>query len=350
MNSINLWAVFTTGLLAGGLACMAVQGGLLTTALASSMPDKYERKNGLRPFHILFFLIVKLAVYTTLGALLGLAGELLQLSLQVRVGIQVLVAIFMFGTAMNMLEIHPIFRYFVIQPPRFLQRIIRKKSKQAIAHNDLFKFGFLGAFTVLIPCGVTQAMMALAISTANPFMGALIMFVFILGTSPLFFLLGYLTIKLGDVLKVRFNKIAAVIIIALAVYTLNTAIALTGSLWTMENISREAFCIVSYCDDNYIGLWSRVISQPVNEMTIVFGENGYSPNSFAVKAGSRVTLHLKNEGGSGCVQAFTIPALNIQKVVPLKGSDVVTFTAPEKAGKISFMCSMGMYSGIIEVI
>lgn len=79
---------------------------------------------------------------------------------------QVFVAIFMIGTALNILNVHPIFRYFVIQPPKFLTRLVRNQSKS----KSLFAPTLLGAFTVLIPCGTTQAMMALAIGYGNPFM------------------------------------------------------------------------------------------------------------------------------------------------------------------------------------
>lgn len=367
LGNVNLWAIFTTGLLTGGLSCLAVQGGLMATILADEesgfIKVKADKNDNLLKrltklghiLPVLSFLISKLIAYTILGFLLGLAGEALQLSLQVRVGIQVLVAVFMFGTALNMLEAHPIFRYFAIQPPRFLAKMVRRQARQpafarTTAGRDFFAPGLLGAFTIFIPCGVTQAMMALAIGTASPIAGAVVMFVFILGTSPIFFILGYLTMKLGDVLRVRFTKVAALLIIVLAVVTLNSAIALTGSLWTLENIWQKAYCVVSYCLTDLTGAGGGGVLSPVSEETIIFKEDGYSPNTFAVKAGSLVTLHLKNEGGGGCVQAFTIPALNIQKVVPIAGSETITFNAPEKAGKISFMCSMGMYGGVMEVI
>ncbi len=134
------------------------------------------------------FLVAKLIAYVILGLLLGWFGSLFQLSLQVRVIMQFAVAFFMIGTALNLLNVHPIFRYFALQPPKFLTRLVRKQSKS----QDLFAPALLGAFTVFIPCGTTQAMMALAIASGSAFAGAAILFAFILGTSPVFFLLGYL--------------------------------------------------------------------------------------------------------------------------------------------------------------
>lgn len=345
-ESVNLLAIFTTGLFAGGLACMAVQGGLLATTLASREDERIAEGAGgqSKILPVLSFLLSKLIAYTILGIILGWMGEALQLTLQVRITILIMTGLFMIGLALNMLNFHPIFRYFVIQPPRFLTRYIRKQSKR----KDLFAPALLGAFTIFIPCGVTQAMMALAIGTASPLLGGAIMFAFVLGTTPLFFALGYLTMKMGDVLKSRFNKIASVIIIVLAIFTINSAVALTGSFWTIDNFLYNTYCFLSYCGNSVYA--DNTALNPVSQQTITFEQDGYKPAQFAVKAGSKVTLNLNNISGGGCVQAFTIPSLNIQQIVPVSNSKTITFTAPDKPGKISFMCSMGMYSGIIEVI
>ncbi|MGB3020365.1 MAG: sulfite exporter TauE/SafE family protein, partial [Microgenomates group bacterium] len=250
----------------------------------------------------------------------------IQLSLSIKVFLQFAVVVFMLGTAMNILNVHPIFRYFVIQPPRFLTRLVRRQSKR----TDLFAPMFLGAFTVFIPCGTTQAMMALAIATGNPIIGATILFVFILGTSPLFFILGYFASKLGEKLHNQFMQFAAVTLILLAAYNFYGALALTG---------------YSFSDK---GPQQNLVAS--DTPTISINEFGYSPNAITVKANSDVSLRLDNKNGSGCIQAFTIPALGIQKIVPLGSSATVTFRAPNQKGTMPFMCSMGMYRGVINII
>jgi len=55
----------------------------------------------------------------------------------------------------------------------------------------------LGGLTVLIPCGVTQAMMAGAMALGTPIAGALLMAAFTLGTWPVFFGLAYGASSLG---------------------------------------------------------------------------------------------------------------------------------------------------------
>jgi sulfite exporter TauE/SafE len=362
-GAINLWAVFLTGLVTGGLTCLAVQGGLLAATIAQreeqKLTDKIlQQRSGQavgNALPILSFLIAKLVVYTLLGFLLGVLGSVVQLSLTAKVIMQFAVAIFMLGTAFNILNVHPIFRYFAIQPPKFLTRLVRKQSKR----GDLFAPVLLGAFTVFIPCGTTQAMMALAIGSGNPFLGAATLFAFILGTSPLFFILGYFATKLGDALHQKFMKVAAWALILLAVFNLNGVIALTGSNLTLDNIWMNIWCRVSFC--NTPSVQSSVItrdtsSQKISENSktpaIIFEDNGYitQPNNLSVKAGSQVTLQLVNTNGQGCIQAFTIPTLGIQKIVSVGTSDSITFTAPETVGQLPFMCSMGMYRGFINII
>jgi uncharacterized protein len=49
-----------------------------------------------------------------------------------------------------------------------------------------------------------------------------------------------------------------------------------------------------------------------------------------------------------CTCAFTIPAYNIQKLLPETGEIVIDLPALPK-GDITFTCSMGMYGGVISV-
>ena len=330
-----------TGLLTGGLTCLAVQGGLLAATIAQREEEKLKEKTNQsgNALPIIAFLIAKLFAYTGLGFLLGWFGSLFQISLAVQTGMQFAIATFMIGTALNILNVHPIFRYFVIQPPKFLTRLVRKQSKS----KELFAPVLLGAFTVFIPCGTTQAMMALAIGSGNPVLGATILFVFVLGTSPLFFTLGYLTIKLGDTLHHKFMKLAAYALILMAIFNLNGAVALTGSSLTLENISSDFWCYLTSCKSN-------TLSAAVNEAVIEFKPGYYSPDLITVKANSEVRLNLVNNDGSSFMQSFIIPSLGIIRTVYLGSSDIVEFTAPEKTGRLTFMCGMGMYRGVIEVI
>ena len=322
---------------------MAVQGGLLMATLAQTEEEKLKQKvKGGNALPITVFLIAKLSAYTALGFLLGSLGSVFQITVQARIILLLVVAVFMVGTALNILEVHPIFRYFVIQPPRFLIRLVRKQSKS----QAIFAPAILGAFTIFIPCGTTQAMMALAVASGSPFLGAATLFAFVLGTSPVFFILGFFATKLGDIFQQKFMRIAAFAIILLAVFNINNAIALTGSNFTLESIGRNVWCVFTVCQVS----GSASLPQINNNPTITIQSLGYNPNNIAVKAGAQVRMKITNVDGTSCVQAFTIPSLGIQKVVPPGTSSEVDFTAPNWPTQIPFMCTMGMFRGVINVI
>ena len=331
---------------------MVVQGGLLASAIRrrgetgaarKGAQDSTQWEGNIGP--VLSFLIAKLIAYTIFGFLLGWLGSLVQLSLPVKVAIQFAIGLFMIGTALDILNVHPIFRYFVIQPPPVLARFLRKQSKNA----DIFTPALLGFFTVFIPCGTTQAMMALAIASGVPVVGSLILFSFILGTSPLFFALGYFASTMQKLFEQKLVKVVAVVILLLAFWDIDGAIALTGSPYTADKLASSFYCTVTLCDSSAVfkNLAYQRISQ---DQTIIIEPNGYSPNMVAVRSGQPVTLHLYNNGSMGCTQAFTIPALGIQKVIPVGANDTVQFVAPPKKEEIAFMCNMGMYRGTIKVI
>ena len=331
MENTNLLVIFLTGLITGGLTCLAVQGGLLATTIAEREQERLKEgvKHGnAKP--ILYFIAAKLVAYTILGFLLGWLGSIFTLSVGAQATMQFVVAIFMIGTALNLLNVHPFFRYFIIQPPKFLTRLVRNQSKS----KDVFAPALLGAFTVFIPCGTTQAMMALAIASGSALYGGAILFAFILGTGPIFFLLGYFATKLGDAYHRKFFRVAGVAIILLALYNLKGALVLSGVNLPFTADKQIAGQIVTTSSD----------------ITITIEPNGYNPKNLTVAAGQPLTLRLKNNKAYSCAQAFTIPKLDIQKIVAPGQEAVIKFTAPSKPGILTFACSMGMYKGIINVI
>ena len=219
---------FITGLTTGGLSCLAVQGGLLASSMAQ--PDRTGSCRGSPPCSaemqeqnagsaaepraarpiVLFLLqswlpIPCWACYTRRVRFCSPTQRLTRAILLLAIGI------FMIGNGLRMLNVHPIFRYFAIEPPAALTRYIRRKPKNG-ASDDTTPL-FLGALTVFIPCGVTQAMMAVAIGTGSPLEGAAILFAFILGTSPVFFGVAYLAARLGSRLEANFMRFVAVVVL-----------------------------------------------------------------------------------------------------------------------------------------
>ena len=332
-----LWISFLTGLTTGGISCLAVQGGLLATAMSKPVDSpEQEAKPVNRWIQVGMFVVFKLLAYTLLGFLLGLLGSTLTLSPKVLGWVQMAAGLFMIATALRMIDAHPVFRYFVIQPPRWAFRLMKNTSRS----KSLFAPALLGFLTILLPCGVTQATMAVAVASGNPFSGAAIMFAFILGTSPVFFILGATVVQLLQ--KKAFSYAAAAIIFVFAVLSINGGLGLTGSPYTLQNYYKVATGEITEGS-------SAEVTEGVQDVTITVTSRGYSSNATTLKRGVPVRLTLATNNTQGCARAFTIPDLNISKVLPATGNETLEFT-PQKAGRLAYSCSMGMYTGAFTVV
>ncbi len=351
----QLIVAFVTGLTTGGLSCLAVQGGLLASSLAHQIEQDYvehaaqyktRKKSKVQtPTHsnsalpIVLFLIAKLVAYTLLGALLGWLGSYLTLSPTVRAFLMIAIGIFMVGNALRMFNVHPIFRYFSIEPPKFITRYIRRTAKG----TDTFTPIFLGALTVFIPCGVTQAMMAAALGTGSIAMGAALMFAFILGTSPVFFVIAYLTTELGARLEKFFMRFVAAVVLTLGLVTMNGGLNVLGSPLSVQNLTRSLLP----SNDVASQAESAQLAAANGDLLLQVENGGYFPRTLKAPAGKDVKLSLVTNKTYSCSRDFVIPALNFYQLLPDTGTVQVNIPAQEKGSTLYFTCSMGMYTGRI---
>jgi uncharacterized protein len=268
---------------------------------------------------------------------LGWLGSLLQLNAMMRAMLMLLIGIFMVGNALRMLDIHPIFRYFVIEPPSSFTRYLRRTAKNG---TEIVTPLFLGALTVLIPCGITQVMMATAMATGNPLEGAALMFAFTLGTTPVFFIVAYLATQIGARLEKWFMRFVAAVVLILGLVSVNSGLTLMGSPLAASN------WLPIY---NTAGgqVQSTPASDPTTTLTINVENNGYSPYTSHARAGVSITLNLVTQNTVSCARAFVIPSLGVEELLPRNGSVSVELPAQKAGSTLRYSCSMGMYDGEI---
>ncbi len=336
---MDLFVAFLTGLTTGGLGCLAVQGGLLASSLAYQMEVDLQAHQGsastqkFKPHiaqPILLFLLAKLVVYTLLGFLLGALGSVLQLTPMMRAVLYFAIGIFMLGNALRMFKVHPIFRFFVLEPPSSLTRYIRRKSKNG---TSLVTPLFLGTLTIFLPCGVTQAMMAVALGTGSPLQGAALMFAFIVGTSPLFFSVSYFATRLGAVLEKYFTTFVAVTLLILGFVQIDSGLNLAGSPVSFTILLNSALPPAA----------APVVQGPQGEYAVTITEDGYSPSLLHLPANRPVSIEWVTENTQTCARSIVIPALEYQKIVPPIGRVRFDIPAQQPGTVIRYSCSMGMY-------
>ncbi len=332
MNTV--WLALITGLTTGGVSCFAVQGGLLASSLT------HQKKNNQRKA-VLYFLIAKFVAYSILGALLGLAGASLVISPKTQGFMQLFAGVVMLITVGRLLDLHPIFRKFVLTPPKSIFRLLRSKSlDEGLASSTV-----LGFLTVLIPCGVTQAMMLLSVASGSAIYGGLILSAFVLGTSPVFFALGLASNQILQRKSLKY--LAGTAIFVLGIMSINSGQILRGSVHTLQNYWAAATGQLETHSTTANAAGTNL--KGMQEVEIKVTSRGYKASASTLKVGVPVSLKLTSENVQSCARSFTIPEYNIAKILPVTGTVTLEFT-PTKTGRLTYTCSMGMYTGYFDVV
>lgn len=353
---MNLWTIFLTGLTTGGLSCLAMQGGLLASVVANQKKKELAQDSSKKAaktfdfldwFPVILFLGAKLVSHTLAGFLLGWIGSVVSIQVWLQLVFQALAGFFMFATAMNLLNVHPIFRWVSFQPPKSVQRLIHRHSKQRHL-SSMFPAIVLGFLTVLIPCGVTQSMQLLALSTGDPIWGAAIMASFVLGTMPIFGFVGVATARLSETLQNTFAKTAAALLIIMALYSLNGVLVVLNAPITWQKVTQPITYFFSKERFQKSVEMPKIIDG-TQIIAIQAQDYGYHPKHVFAKAGIPVELTISSDGVYSCSLAFQIPAFNISVWLDSTDSRTVSFT-PTEPGRYTYTCSMGMYTGTLEVL
>lgn len=369
---MDVWGVFLTGLIAGGASCAAVQGGLLAGLVArrqvaldeQGRPVEHKagkaKKGGrgrrrvrgpiyeptnwrLDLLPVSGFLAGKLASHALLGALLGGLGSAVQPSFRARAVVQIFAGLVMLMLAADLLGF-AWFRRLVPRPPKRFARLVRHNAKSRAAAAP----ALLGVATVLIPCGVTLSVSFLAIASGNPFAGAAIMTAFVLGTAPLFAILGYAARRSASTFKGQLAKLAAVAVVVAGLVSVNSGLVLVGSPVTLSGML-ATLAGGSSADASGPAAQAVIRADGVQEIMIEARSGAYVPSRIQATAGIASTLILRTNGTRGCTRAFVIPSVNYQTVLPETGDTEIDLGVLS-AGRIDYTCSMGMYRGSIEIV
>lgn len=334
-EGLTVWLVLLVGLTAGVSTCMALVGGLIIglSARHSKLHPEASPIEKFRPH--LFFNLGRIISYAFLGGLLGLLGSTIELS-SLALGILIIaVGLIMLIMGLQLIGIFPWADKLKFSLPKSLSRVlgINEHQKEYSHKNSMI----LGGLTFFLPCGFTQAMQIFAIGTGNFFYGALVMGLFALGTLPGLLGIGGLTSAVRGPLAKKFFKFSGLVVIVFAIFNISNGFGLTG--W---NLAYGQTKNISLNDPNVV-LENNVQIVKMKELT-----NGYSPNKFTVKKGLPVKWVIDAEAPFSCAASLVMPKYNIRKNL-VKGENIIEFT-PRETGRVPFSCSMGMYTGVFNVI
>jgi sulfite exporter TauE/SafE len=297
------------------------------------------------------FLAGKLVSHTLLGLLLGAVGAALTLSLHVRAMAQLAAGILVIVFGLAQLGVRG-FRMLVIEPPASWTRLVRGRTRSRAA----FAPAVLGLATILIPCGVTLSVMALAVASGSAFAGAATMAVFVAGTAPLFAVLGMLSsaaTRARGAWQHRLSVATGIVLLGFGLYTVNGGLELTGSPVSASRIADAAGLgpqPVAATDPANDAPGTGPVSVADGRQTVVVTARtgAYTPANLRVQAGLPTTFIVRAARAQGCVRSFVIPSLGRQWTLPVNGDTRIDLGTLQP-GTLHYSCGMGMYTGKLTI-
>lgn len=330
--SASVLALFGFGIVASLSSCLASTGGYLL-AFSSKKPSRTRT---------LAIHVGRLTSFAIGGAILGGIGRQLPTlgggfygTLALILGIGFLFA------GLNLLDLSPSLAKFGIRIPKGLS-----KSADKIAMSDgKFTPFFVGASTFILPCGFTQTVQALALTSGDPIRGMFMMTFFALGTLPV---LGGLT-AFGSLATLKRHTVRlgiGSILVLFAISQINGGLTVLGSPITPGSFVTGLTSKLSTSNQITDVQAPTQAGEQILKMDVT--GSGYVPSSLTVKVGIPVKWEINGVSVGGCTRDIVVPSLKIQKTLT-KGENLISFT-PTKTGTIPFSCGMGMVRGSINVI
>ena len=318
-------AAFLVGIVASVSSCLAIVGSVVI-AFSERFRAKKEKffDYALKPN--LLFHAGRLASFFVLGGLLGAIGGSINLSGRFIAIYTMIIALVMAILGLNILGFFPSITALGFRMPKMFSGKW-DKLRQSEARSVPF---LLGAFSFFLPCGFTQSMQLIALASGSFWQGALILFLFALGTVPALMLLGVTTAWTRSKNILIFQKVAGVLILLFALYAFNSSLALVA---VRDNI----FAKSSMKSENVkVGSDEQIVEMHVTNA-------GFSPSTLHVKKGVPVRWVIKGDGVTSCTNKIIVPSLKISQSIGA-GDNIVNFK-PDKIGEIPFSCWMGMVRG-----
>ncbi len=214
---------FIIGLIASISSCLAIVGGLVLSLSAKISQDNVSDKKTFLLFHV-----GRLVSFALLGGLLGLLGSAIGISFTFTAILGILASLVMLLLGLNLVGI---FAKNKITLPQGIFKFFRK-----IEHKTLTPL-IIGFATFFLPCGFTQSMQVVALSSGSFMGGLLIMLAFALGTLPVLAFLSFGSATLAHSKHAPlFFKSSGVVVIGLGLFALLAGLAGLGIINPLFNI------------------------------------------------------------------------------------------------------------------
>ncbi len=337
-GALGLGAVFLVGLVAATGSCLALVGGLLLSVCATWVERTQAETHWERMKPLLLFNGGRLVGYFFLGGLVGLLGSVISLNTHMTGYLTIVISLVMIALALQILHVIPK-KYCRIPLPRALH----SKMKSMSNHHHPIMPVVLGALTFFVPCGFTQSMQILALGSGDFMQGALVMFVFSLGTLPTLLGISFLGSYADGKAAKWFLTFSGCTVLLLGISNLNSGLLLTGvdaAGWVEHTLFRTP---MNEGSDPYV----TIDAQGRQIIAMYVTDTGYKPDQFTIKGDTDTWVYaIAEKAPSGCANFMLIPGTTLSTQIK-QGGNWLHIGIPKNDFLIT--CSMGMLKANVHV-
>lgn len=324
-QSMGYGILFIVGMLTS-LHCIAMCGGInLSQCIGDGCNDDSCVQAKLKPS--LLYNSGRIISYTLIGGLVGSLGSVVSFSGWGKGIIAVISGSLMVIIALKMLNIFPSLRRISLRVPglsNLMSQIDKGKKRGPL---------YVGLLNGFMPCGPLQAMQLYALGTGSFTAGALSMFFFSLGTMPLMFGFGAISTFLNGRFTRKMMKVSAVLVMVLGIIMVGRGLTLSGIATPVFAAAQANMAIVQ---------------GDIQTVTMSMESRRYTP--IVVQKGIPVVwkIEVGPNDLNGCNNPMSIPEYGITKELA-PGENIIEFT-PDKEGRFTYSCWMGMIKSNIQVV
>lgn len=213
---------FLVGLIASISSCLAVVGGLVLSLSAKVGEDNKKDTKNFTLFHV-----GRILSFAILGGALGALGSAIGINFLFTAILGILASLVMILLG---LDLYGIWKNKITMSPKIF-KFFRK-----IEHKTFTPL-IIGFATFFLPCGFTQSMQVVALSSGSFYSGSMIMLFFALGTLPVLLFLSFGSASFAHSKYAPvFLKTVGVVVIGLGIFALLSGLAGMGIIPPLFNL------------------------------------------------------------------------------------------------------------------
>ncbi len=189
METVNILTIISIAFLGSFGHCIGMCGGIVV-AYSTIKIDPKSSKVSQSVAHLLYS-FGRVLTYTVLGAMFGALGGVVLFSNNANGGLLIFAGVVMILAGLSLMGK---IKFLTLIEHSFSSSSVYKNAfKTVLNSKSNLSFFLLGMLNGLLPCGFVYFFAITAASTADPFYGALVMFVFGISTIPAMFGVGFLS-------------------------------------------------------------------------------------------------------------------------------------------------------------